>query len=171
VDRPHLVADVGRILRDTGLPPGALKLEITESDIMRDPERAAKILQALREAGAGLAIDDFGTGFSSLSYLRHLPFDILKIDRAFVLDLDVDSSARAIAHSIVALGRALDKRIVAEGVETASQAQWLWAIGCDEIQGFHHGRPVEGGRLDERLLAEAAVRSADDTCTTVERDE
>ena len=153
------------------VPASCIEIEITESVLASDIEHVKSVLSQLRAAGFTVAIDDFGTGFSSLSYLRHLPFDILKIDRAFVLDLDADPSARAIAHSIVALGKALDKRIVAEGVETASQAQWLWAIGCDEIQGFHHGRPVEGGRLDERLLAEAAVRSGDGICTTAERDE
>ena len=162
-----------RLLQATqrcGVPASCIEIEITESVLASDIEHVKAVLSRLRGAGFTVAIDDFGTGFSSLSYLRHLPFDILKIDRAFVLDLDADPSARAIAHSIVALGKALDMRIVAEGVETASQAQWLWAIGCDEIQGFHHGRPVEGGRLDERLLAEAAVRSADDICTATERD-
>jgi diguanylate cyclase (GGDEF)-like protein len=141
------------------VPASCIEIEITESVLASDIEHVKSVLSRLRAAGFTVAIDDFGTGFSSLSYLRHLPFDILKIDRAFVLDLDADTSARAIAHSIVALGKALDKRIVAEGVETATQAQWLWAIGCDEIQGFHHGRPVDAAQLNERLLAEAAGQS------------
>lgn len=136
VDRPHLVDEVARILRETGLPPGALKLEITESDIMRDPERAAVILQALRDAGAGLAIDDFGTGFSSLSYLTRLPFDTLKIDRYFVKTMATNEGSDKIVRSVVNLGRDLDLEVVAEGVENAVMAQRLLQIGCDYGQGF-----------------------------------
>jgi c-di-GMP-specific phosphodiesterase len=136
VDRPHLVDDVARILRDTGLPPGALKLELTESDIMRDPERAAKILQALRTAGAGLALDDFGTGFSSLSYLTRLPFDTLKIDRYFVKTMATSEGSAKIVRSVVNLGRDLDLEVVAEGVENAVMARRLLQIGCDYGQGF-----------------------------------
>lgn len=142
VDRPHLVADVGRILRDTGLPPGALKLEITESDIMRDPERAAKILQALREAGAALAIDDFGTGFSSLSYLTRLPFDTLKIDRYFVRTMASNEGSDKIVRSVVNLGRDLDLEVVAEGVENAVMARRLLQIGCDYGQGFGYAQAL-----------------------------
>ena len=136
VDRPYLVDEVARILRETGLPPGALKLEITESDIMRDPERAAVILQALRDAGAGLAIDDFGTGFSSLSYLTRLPFDTLKIDRYFVKTMATNEGSDKIVRSVVNLGRDLDLEVVAEGVENAVMAQRLLQIGCDYGQGF-----------------------------------
>jgi len=136
VDRPHLVDDVARILRDTGLPPGALKLELTESDIMRDPEQAAKIMQALRKAGAGLALDDFGTGFSSLSYLTRLPFDTLKIDRYFVKTMTTNEGSAKIVRSVVNLGRDLDLEVVAEGVENAVMARHLLSIGCDYGQGF-----------------------------------
>ena len=136
VDRPHLVADVARILRETGLPAGALKLEITESDIMRDPERAAVILQALRDAGAGLAIDDFGTGFSSLSYLTRLPFDTLKIDRYFVRTMASNEGSDKIVRSVVNLGQDLDLEVVAEGVENAGMARRLLQIGCDYGQGY-----------------------------------
>jgi c-di-GMP-specific phosphodiesterase len=142
VDRPHLVSDVGRILRDTGLPQGALKLEITESDIMRDPERAAKILQALREVGAGLAIDDFGTGFSSLSYLTRLPFDTLKIDRYFVRTMASNEGSDKIVRSVVNLGRDLDLEVVAEGVENAVMARRLLQIGCDYGQGFGYAQAL-----------------------------
>jgi c-di-GMP-specific phosphodiesterase len=142
VDRPHLVADVARILRDTGLPPGALKLEITESDIMRDPERAAKILQALRDVGAGLAIDDFGTGFSSLSYLTRLPFDTLKIDRYFVRTMASNEGSDKIVRSVVNLGRDLDLEVVAEGVENAVMARRLLQIGCDYGQGFGYAQAL-----------------------------
>jgi c-di-GMP-specific phosphodiesterase len=136
IDRENLVEDVSRILRETGLPNGALKLEITESDIMRDPERAAVILQRLREAGAGLALDDFGTGFSSLSYLTRLPFDTLKIDRYFVRTMGANEGSAKIVRSVVNLGRDLYLEVVAEGVENTAMARHLMEIGCHYGQGF-----------------------------------
>ena len=136
IDRENLVDDVRRVLRETGLPNGALKLEITESDIMRDPERAAVILQRLREAGAGLALDDFGTGFSSLSYLTRLPFDTLKIDRYFVRTMGANEGSAKIVRSVVNLGRDLYLEVVAEGVENTAMARHLMEIGCHYGQGF-----------------------------------
>ena len=136
IDRENLVEDVSRILRETGLPNGALKLEITESDIMRDPERAAVVLQRLREAGAGLALDDFGTGFSSLSYLTRLPFDTLKIDRYFVRTMGANEGSAKIVRSVVNLGRDLFLEVVAEGVENTAMARHLMEIGCHYGQGF-----------------------------------
>ncbi len=136
MDRPGLVEDVARILRETGLPPGALKLELTESDIMRDPDKAAAIMHALRKAGAGLALDDFGTGFSSLSYLTRLPFDVLKIDRYFVKTMATNVGSAKIVRSVTNLGRDLELEVVAEGVENAVMARQLLSIGCDYGQGF-----------------------------------
>ncbi|MDO1558050.1 bifunctional diguanylate cyclase/phosphodiesterase [Brevundimonas sp. 2R-24] len=136
IEREGLVADVARIRKETGLPTGALKLEVTESDIMRDPNRAALVLQALREAGASLALDDFGTGFSSLSYLARLPFDTLKIDRYFVLTMGDDEGSAKIVRSVVALGRDLSLEVVAEGVENAGLARQLLQSGCHYGQGF-----------------------------------
>jgi c-di-GMP-specific phosphodiesterase len=136
IERENLVEDVSRILKETGLPNGALKLEVTESDIMRDPERAAVILQRLREAGAGLALDDFGTGFSSLSYLTRLPFDTLKIDRYFVRTMGVNEGSAKIVRSVVNLGRDLYLEVVAEGVENTAMARQLMEIGCHYGQGF-----------------------------------
>jgi c-di-GMP-specific phosphodiesterase len=159
VDRPHLVDDVARILRDTGLPPGALKLELTESDIMRDPERAATILTALREAGAGLALDDFGTGFSSLSYLTRLPFDTLKIDRYFVKTMATSEGSAKIVRSVVNLGRDLDLEVVAEGVENVGMARRLLQIGCDYGQGFGYA-PALPPQEAEVYLNESYVDGA-----------
>lgn len=136
LEREGLIEDVARIRAETRLPPGALKLEVTESDIMRDPNRAALTLQALREAGASLALDDFGTGFSSLSYLARLPFDTLKIDRYFVLTMGDDEGSSKIVRSVVALGRDLSLEVVAEGVENAALARKLLGAGCHYGQGF-----------------------------------
>jgi c-di-GMP-specific phosphodiesterase len=136
IDRPGLIEDVARILKETGLPPGALKLEITESDIMRDADSAAIILRSLRGVGAGLALDDFGTGFSSLSYLTRLPFDTLKIDRYFVRTMASNEGSAKIVRSVVNLGRDLNLEVVAEGVENRSVAERLLELGCDYGQGF-----------------------------------
>ena len=159
IDREHLVRDVGDILGETGLPNGALKLEITESDIMRDPERAAVILQELREAGAGLALDDFGTGFSSLCYLTRLPFDTLKIDRYFVRTMGANEGSAKIVRSVVNLGRDLFLEVVAEGVENATMARQLMEIGCHYGQGFGYA-PALSPQEAEVYLNESYVDGA-----------
>jgi c-di-GMP-specific phosphodiesterase len=159
IDREDLVADVARVLSETGLPNGALKLEITESDIMRDPENAAVILQRLREAGAGLALDDFGTGFSSLSYLTRLPFDTLKIDRYFVRTMGANEGSAKIVRSVVNLGKDLFLEVVAEGVENAGMARQLMEIGCHYGQGFGYA-PALSAQEAEVYLNESYVDGA-----------
>jgi c-di-GMP-specific phosphodiesterase len=136
IERPHLVEDVAEIIREAQLPPGALKLEVTEGDIMRDTDRAAEVLGRLKGIGASLALDDFGTGFSSLSYLARLPFDTLKIDRYFVLTMDKDAGSEKIVRSVVNLGRDLSLEVVAEGVENADLARRLLEASCHYGQGF-----------------------------------
>jgi c-di-GMP-specific phosphodiesterase len=136
LERPDLVAQVAAIRDETGLPPGALKLEVTEGDVMRDPDRAAVVLAELRGVGAGLALDDFGTGFSSLSYLTRLPFDTLKIDRYFVRTMATNGGSQKIVSSVVKLGQDLDLEVVAEGVENGGMARALLALGCHYGQGF-----------------------------------
>jgi c-di-GMP-specific phosphodiesterase len=159
IDRPDLVADVEAIRRETGLPPGALKLEVTESDVMRDPDRAAVILEDLRAAGAALALDDFGTGFSSLSYLTRLPFDTLKIDRYFVRTMATNEGSAKIVTSVVKLGQDLALEVVAEGVENAGMARALLAIGCDYGQGFGYA-PALSPQEAEVYLNESYVDGA-----------
>ena len=159
IDRPDLVADVARIRRETGLPPGALKLEVTEGEVMRDPDRAAVILGRLRDAGASLALDDFGTGFSSLSYLTRLPFDTLKIDRYFVRTLAVNEGSAKIVASVVKLGQDLDLEVVAEGVENAQMARQLLSMGCDYGQGFGYSRALSPQEA-EVYLSESYVDGA-----------
>ncbi len=159
IDHPDLIANVVRILRETGLPPGALKLEVTEGDVMRDPDRAAIILRDLRQAGAALALDDFGTGFSSLSYLTRLPFDTLKIDRYFVRTMATDEGSAKIVSSVVKLGQDLDLEVVAEGVENAGMARQLLALGCDYGQGFGYA-PALSAQEAEVYLNESYVDGA-----------
>ncbi len=143
IERPLLVEDVSRLIREAGLPRGALKLEVTESDVMRDPETCAQVLEALRQAGAGLALDDFGTGFSSLSYLARLPFDSLKIDRSFVSTLDRETASEKIVRAVLTLGRDLGLDVVAEGVEDTALADRLHGLGCDLGQGYGFARPLK----------------------------
>jgi c-di-GMP-specific phosphodiesterase len=159
IDRPDLVDEVASLLRKTGLPRGALKLEITESDIMRDPEGAAVILERLRDAGAGLALDDFGTGFSSLSYLTRLPFDTLKIDRYFVRTMGSNEGSAKIVRSVINLGRDLALEVVAEGVENAGMARSLQQLGCDYGQGFGYA-PALSAQEAEVYLNESYADGA-----------
>jgi len=159
IDRPDLVSDVAAIRRETGLPPGALKLEVTEGDVMRDPDRAAVILRNLRDAGAALALDDFGTGFSSLSYLTRLPFDTLKIDRYFVRTMATNEGSATIVSSVVKLGQDLALEVVAEGVENAGMARQLLALGCDYGQGFGYA-PALSPQEAEVYLNESYVDGA-----------
>jgi EAL domain-containing protein (putative c-di-GMP-specific phosphodiesterase class I) len=138
---------VAELLSRHGLPAGALTLEVTESLMLHDPQRAGEVLHDLRELGVGLALDDFGTGYSSLEHLKRLPVDELKIDKSFVMSMDTDRANRAIVASTSALGRALGLRVVAEGVESGASAAVLAAIGCDLAQGFHYSPPVPAAQL------------------------
>ncbi|MFZ5671217.1 MAG: putative bifunctional diguanylate cyclase/phosphodiesterase [Pseudomonadota bacterium] len=159
IDRPGLVDDVTGLIAKHRLPPGSLKLEITESDIMRDPEGAAGVLHALRAGGAGLALDDFGTGFSSLSYLTRLPFDTLKIDRYFVRTMGANEGSAKIVRSVVKLGQDLNLEVVAEGVENAGMARALLELGCDYGQGFGYA-PALSPQEAEVYLNESYVDGA-----------
>jgi EAL domain-containing protein (putative c-di-GMP-specific phosphodiesterase class I) len=140
--RPDLVAEIVRAVREAGLEPSALKLEITETTVMQDPDRAAVTLRELKALGFQLAIDDFGTGYSSLSYLRQFPVDTLKIDRSFVDGLGADAQNTAIVRSVVALAQALDVSVTGEGIETATQESELRMLGCDGGQGYLFARPL-----------------------------
>ncbi|MBI1904868.1 MAG: EAL domain-containing protein [Rhodocyclales bacterium] len=140
--QPGLVEMVTRVLEDTGLDPALLQLELTESALVSDPDRALQTLGQLKALGLQLAIDDFGTGYSSLSYLSRFPVDELKIDRSFVKELPSDASAAAISTSVIDLAHRMDLRVIAEGVESADQLAFLAHHGCDEIQGYYCSHPV-----------------------------
>ncbi|HWC83200.1 MAG TPA: EAL domain-containing protein [Pseudonocardiaceae bacterium] len=147
LDDPALVPDVRAALAETELPAGAVCMEITESAVMRDPDVAARTLAALRELGVRLAIDDFGTGYSSLAQLLRLPLDTLKIDQSFIAGLGRSRDADALVTSIIAMAHAVDLTVVAEGVETAEQLDFLRGLDCDLAQGFHLGRPTPVGEF------------------------
>ena len=154
-----LVADIAHALSESGLNPARLEIELTEGTVLRDIEAAQALAAALHERGIGLALDDFGTGYSALSHLTTLPFDTIKIDQSFVRRMDQTAADRSLLESIIAMGKALDKTVLAEGIETAAQLGTLKLAGCDIGQGYHLGRPMEASAI-AALLDAGAARSA-----------
>jgi diguanylate cyclase (GGDEF)-like protein len=148
--KPGLAKIVQDILIKTGVEPGRLDLELTESIIMRDTKITAETLNDFHNMGIELSIDDFGTGYSSLSYLKRFPIDRLKIDRSFVLDIDTVKNGDDMVNSIIALGHCMGLKVLAEGVETEDQLNYLREHGCDEVQGYFYSQPVPADEL-ERL--------------------
>jgi EAL domain-containing protein (putative c-di-GMP-specific phosphodiesterase class I) len=137
------VGQVERILRETAVVPGRVRLEITESVTMGDIEGAVQVLSRLRDLGVHLSVDDFGIGYSSLSYLHRFPVNILKIDRSFVKDISESSGSRDVINSIVGLARSMGIKVVAEGAEDEGQIEVLRRLGCDFGQGFVFHRPLD----------------------------
>lgn len=148
-----------RIARETGTAPFAIELELTESSVMRDPERAVEVTRALTSAGFSLAIDDFGTGYSSLAYLKRFPVHKLKIDISFVRDMLSDHSNHSIVSTIVAMGKSLKLKTLAEGVEQVAQVHALQAMGCDEAQGYYFDPPLQAGVFAHRWLRTPSLDS------------
>jgi diguanylate cyclase (GGDEF)-like protein/PAS domain S-box-containing protein len=152
--QPDLGHEVGRVLQDTGVAPRRLKLEITESVLMEDPDAAAATLAALRAQGTQVCIDDFGTGYSSLSYLLRFPADTLKIDRSFVSHLSAGTQQWELVRTILTLARNLGMDVIAEGVENDDQLARLDALECDYVQGYHLSRPVDADTAMRLLTTE-----------------
>jgi EAL domain-containing protein (putative c-di-GMP-specific phosphodiesterase class I) len=152
-----LVDLVATVMRDTGIAPARVMLEVTEGVLIDNPEEAKERLQQLRALGVKIALDDFGSGFSSLSYLRRFPIDKLKIDKEFVKPLGNSANGGVIIQAITALGRALGLSVLAEGVETEEQRILLRLAGCNEMQGFLFAKPAPRMAID-RLLAEARAK-------------
>ncbi|HLX18219.1 MAG TPA: EAL domain-containing protein [Bradyrhizobium sp.] len=138
----NLLDDIDNVLASSGMPAHLLQLEITESMVMHNVERAIKLLDAIRSRGVRLAIDDFGTGYSSMSLMKKFPIDTIKIDRSFVRDLAESAEDRAIATAIISMGKALGLTVVAEGVETMEQDTFLRSHACDEVQGYLFSKPI-----------------------------
>jgi EAL domain-containing protein (putative c-di-GMP-specific phosphodiesterase class I) len=144
---------ISRILSSTGLDPRSLELEMTESLLIQNAEENIAVLRKLGDDGVRIAVDDFGKGYSSLSYLRQLPIDALKIDRSFVRDIERDSEDVAIIRAIVAMAHSLGLQVTAEGVETRGQLDALARLGCDEYQGYLFSRPLPAVEIAARFLA------------------
>lgn len=152
----HLVEDIGSVLEGTGMDAELLELEICESILTRDPSRTGPVLEALKEIGVSITIDNFGTGYSSFAVLRSFPADSVKVDRTFIRNATVDHADREVTDAIVAMGRMLSPSLVAQGVETREQAEYLREHACDEVQGFYFNRPVPAGDVSALFGAGAA---------------
>ncbi len=150
-----IVDDVRQVLEETGIAPGSLKLEITESLIMEDRRAASHMLSRLKALGVKILLDDFGTGYSSLSYLHTLPIDTLKIDRAFVMEVQTEERSSHLVRTIVSVAHNLGMDVIAEGAETEEQVQVLRELGCEHAQGFYFAAPREAHEIDEMLEAGA----------------
>ncbi|MEX1083289.1 MAG: EAL domain-containing protein, partial [Xanthobacteraceae bacterium] len=149
---------VHSVLLETGLAPRRLELEITERVLIGDFSRAVSILRRLKSLGVRIAMDDFGSGYSSLSYLQSFPFDKIKIDKAFIANLDRSPQAAAIVRAVIGLGHGLELPVIAEGVETKSQLEFLVREACDEVQGFVIGEPLPIAHYSEPVGRPAVGR-------------
>jgi diguanylate cyclase (GGDEF)-like protein/PAS domain S-box-containing protein len=154
----QLDAIVSRIIRDAGIDPALIRLELTESLLMRDAEETIRVLASLKTSGVTLAVDDFGTGYSSLAYLKRFPLDELKIDASFVRDITTEPEDAEITVAIISLAHNLDLRVVAEGVETEVQVLFLRSHGCDEMQGYYFARPQSAEECTRILLEDRRLR-------------
>jgi len=152
-----LAGRIAALLRETGLDPRLLELELTESLVMHDAEEVIALLRELKAMGVMLAIDDFGTGYSSLAYLKRFPVDHLKIDQSFVRGIAEDADDAAIVSAVISLGKSLGLRLVAEGVETEAQRAFLQSRACEEIQGYLVGRPMPAPDLAALLKGGIAI--------------
>ena len=163
--QPNLADGIADIIRETGIPPSLLELEITESGIMHNEEDSIRKLGLLHSMGVSLSIDDFGTGYSSLSKLRDYPIDVVKIDRSFILNIPGDDRSETIVRTIIDLARNLGFDVVAEGVENAEQLDFLARSGCEQFQGFYFSTPVPSGEFEE-ILKQGSVfpAAAKNTC-------
>ena len=154
-----LVESIARALRDAGLSPRYLEVELTESAVMSDPEESIAILEQISRMGVLVSVDDFGTGYSSMSYLRRFPIDKLKIDRVFISEMVTRPEDASIVRAIIALAHSLRLKVIAEGVETPAQLEFLKTVGCDEYQGYQFSRPLPASDF-ERLFRESRSRDA-----------
>jgi EAL domain-containing protein (putative c-di-GMP-specific phosphodiesterase class I) len=151
----HLLEDLRLILTATGMEPHLLELEITESMLIHDIEKTRRVLTALKALGVRIAIDDFGAGYISLATLQRAPLDTIKIDRSLIRDIASNKQDAGLADAIIAMGKSLSLTVVAQGVETRDQAEFLRTHACDEVQGFYFKRPLPADQFTKLLLAQA----------------
>jgi len=161
----NLLLDIAGILSETGMPPHLLELEITESLLIHDVEKTLRIMTGLKAMGIKIAVDDFGTCYSSLSSLRQFPLDAIKIDRSFIRDVTAASAAgtnpekKNLADAIIAMGRTLSLTVVAQGVETKDQADYLRIHACDEVQGFYFNKPLPTEQVTQLLQGQVQLNT------------
>jgi EAL domain-containing protein (putative c-di-GMP-specific phosphodiesterase class I) len=153
----HLLQDVTAILQSTGMDPQLLELEITEGLLIQDVERTLRIMAGLKSLGVRIAIDDFGTGFATLATLQQFPLDTIKVDRSLIRDMAAGREERGLAAAIIAMGKSLSLTVVAQGVETREQAEFLRRHAFDELQGFYLKRPLAAAEFTEMLLADGTA--------------
>jgi EAL domain-containing protein (putative c-di-GMP-specific phosphodiesterase class I) len=152
---PAFAETVAAVLAETGTDPASVFLEVTEGAFFEDAARTVAVLREVKQLGVGLTMDDFGTGYSSLNYLRRFPFDMVKIDRSFIVDLTEDSATRSIVAAIIDLAHVLDLTVVAEGVETQTQLDRVIDLGIDRAQGYYISPPMLPDQLERQVLAPA----------------
>ncbi|SNS98676.1 PAS domain S-box-containing protein/diguanylate cyclase (GGDEF) domain-containing protein [Noviherbaspirillum humi] len=156
----HFLELVSRVLQETGLDPSNLELELTESVTMQEVDTTIGLMRSIKDMGISLSIDDFGTGYSSFSYLRRLPIDTLKIDKSFVQDIATDPDGAAIVSAIISMAKILKQKVIAEGVETPAQYEFLRQQGCDQIQGYYFSEPLPAEEFEARFLREQVAGMA-----------
>jgi EAL domain-containing protein (putative c-di-GMP-specific phosphodiesterase class I) len=148
---PEFPVQFGQILEETGFPPSRLELEVTETYLVLDPVVAGRALEVIKQFGVGVVLDDFGTGYASIGFLRKFRFEKLKIDRSLIVDAALDDGSHAMMVSSIAVARAMDMDVTAEGVETQAQADLVRIAGCDQIQGWLYFRPISAEEITEQL--------------------
>ena len=151
--RTDVYTTVVNALKETGFDAHYLEIEVTETMAMTDIEHTVNVLNKIHSLGVSISMDDFGTGYSSLASLKTIPFDILKIDRSLVCDVNDNDTSRRITSAIVAMGKALKMVVLAEGVETDEQSKLLTDLGCDLAQGYYYSKPQPAEKIEEMLLS------------------
>ena len=164
-----LLGELQRVLHDTDLAPSNLKVEVTESILLKSMHVPIAILQTFKNLGIKIALDDFGTGYSSLGYIRQLPLDTIKIDRSFITQIESNDKDAGIVRLIIAMAHTLDMDVVVEGIEKEQTLDLLKSYGCDMAQGFLLGRPVTAGEIEARLSGRELQPAADHSRPLLER--
>ena len=149
---PDFISTLDNIIHETQCPPSCIELEITESSILENPEKMILLLETIKEKGFKISIDDFGTGYSSLSYLKHLPIDKLKIDISFIRNITSEPKNQTIVKTIIALAKGLGMEVLAEGVETYEELEFLQTNGVDSVQGFYFHKPLSITAIEKLFL-------------------
>jgi EAL domain-containing protein (putative c-di-GMP-specific phosphodiesterase class I) len=162
----NLLTDLTKILADTGMDAHLLELEISEALLMRDTEKTMRVFRGIKDIGARIDIDDFGSGYSSLASLKQFPLDTIKINRSFIRDAASVTKDKALTETIIAMGRTLSLTVVAQGVETREQAEFLRQNACDEFQGFYFNKPMPADQMTQLLRAQPYTADTDSNFTS-----